>query len=762
MLPERPLHAQRGEDGLMAVISGAGAAATWRWEIGEQKLYADARFAELQGLDPGLMIQGTSGSAFFNAVHPEDRLRIRLAVSAMLAGAEVFSKEFRLSAPDGVRWVRAEGRTRFDGDDRPLRFEGAMVDVTEHRRLTERLRVAQTAGGVGAFEYMEGHATVSVSPQFCALLGLHASAVLPVRTLNALVVEGGALIGPGEQGAAPAEVCIRRADDGQSRWIARRGERIHEQGEPPRQMGAIYDVTSLKLAEAKLRQLNDELGARVAERTRERDRIWKLAPVMMVVADADGVIQSVNPAWCEVLGWSEPDVIGRNVGDFVVAEEVARLHAAMASLGAGAHRLDVELTVATRSGMRRCIAWTAVRDDGKLYTYGRDITHQIEVEEQLRQAQKMEAVGQLTGGIAHDFNNLLTGIVGSLDLLQSRLEQGRTENVARYITAAQTSANRAAALTHRLLAFSRRQPLQPEPVNANGLISGMEELLRRTISERVRLEVIAAGGLWPTLCDPNQLENALLNLAINARDAMPEGGRLTVETCNTHLDRAYAALNVGVEPGQYICICVTDTGAGMGPEVIRRAFDPFFTTKPSGKGTGLGLSMIYGFAKQSSGHAAIYSEVGKGTTVKLYLPRFRGEVEATTPAATYGPRAARTGETVLVVEDETIVRELVVEVLQDLGYHALEAEDGAGGLAILASDARVDLVVTDVGLPDITGREMVERAGAHREALRVLFITGYAENAVFGNGHLDAGQQMITKPFPIDALATRIREMIAS
>ena len=763
MRPERPAHAQRGEDGLAAVISGAGSAATWRWEVVEQRLYADARFAELNGLDVDLMAGGTSVSAFFNAIHPEDRLRIRLSVAAMLSGAEVFSKDFRLSVGDGVRWVHAEGRTRFDAEDRPLRFEGAMVDVTEHRRLAERLRVAQTAGGVGAFEYVEGHATVSCSPQFCELLGLHASAVLPVRTINALVVGEDVLIGAGERGAEPAEVCIRRADDGRPRWIARRGERIEELGEAPRQMGAIYDVTSLKAAEARLRELNDELGVRVAERTRERDRIWKLAPVLMIVADHHGTLQSVNPAWSEALGWDEAEVIGRNVADFVVPEDVETLRTGLATLVTGAQRTDVELTVVTRAGVRRRIAWTAVQDDGRLYTYGRDITHQIEMEAQLRQAQKMEAVGQLTGGIAHDFNNLLTGIVGSLDLLQSRLAQGRTENVGRYIAAAQTSANRAAALTHRLLAFSRRQPLQPRAVNANALINGMEELLRRTISERVRLEVIAAGGLWPTLCDPNQLENAVLNLAINARDAMPEGGRLTVETCNTHLDRTYAAQNVGVEPGQYICICVTDTGEGMGPETMRRAFDPFFTTKASGKGTGLGLSMIYGFAKQSSGHAAIYSELGRGTTVKLYLPRFRGvAADAEPEAPAYGPRRAVTGETVLVVEDEAVVRELIVEVLEDLGYAALEAQDGAGGLAILQSDARVDLVVTDVGLPDITGREMVERARPQRPKLRVLFITGYAENAMFGNGHLDPGQQMITKPFPVDALAARIREMIAS
>ena len=762
MSTDAPPSAPPGEDGLETLISGAGAAATWRWEIAEARLYGDARFAELNGLDRAELARGAPVAGFFAAVHAEDRLRLRMAVAAMLAGAEVFSKDYRLVSPgDGVRWVHAEGRTRFDDEDRPLRFEGALVDVTEHRRLAERLRVAQTAGGVGTFEYVEGHATLSVSSQFCELLGLHASAVLPVRTVNALVEDGGPLVGEGAEACAPAELRIRRAADGELRWLARRSERVEDVEGAASQVGAIYDVTSLKTAEARLRELNDALELRVTERTRERDRTWKLAPVLMVVADATGVLQSVNPAWSTALGWSDAEAAGRNLGEFVAEEDRPALSAGLAALATGVAKVDVETDVLVRSGPRRRIAWTAVRDDGRIYAYGRDITDQVEMEDRLRQAQKMEAVGQLTGGIAHDFNNLLTGIVGSLDLLQSRLAQGRTETLGRYIQAAQTSAHRAAALTHRLLAFSRRQPLEPRPVNANALISGMEELLRRTLSERVRLEIIAAGGLWPTLCDPNQLENAVLNLAINARDAMADGGRLTIETCNTHLDRAYAAQNVGVEPGQYICICVTDTGTGMTADVIRRAFDPFFTTKPSGQGTGLGLSMIYGFAKQSCGHAAIYSEPGRGTTVKIYLPRHRGEAVA--PVAeppAYGPHRAESGETVLVVEDEPIVRELIVEVLQDLGYHALEAEDGAAGLAVLQSPARVDLVITDVGLPDITGREMIARARGRRDALKVLFITGYAENAVFGNGHLDPGQQMITKPFPVDALAARIREMI--
>ncbi|OAS24608.1 PAS domain-containing protein [Methylobacterium platani] len=390
-----------------------------------------------------------------------------------------------------------------------------------------------------------------------------------------------------------------------------------------------------------------------------------------------------------------------------------------------------------------------------------EMAERARIEAALRQSQKMEAVGQLTGGIAHDFNNLLTGIVGSLDLMQTRINEGRTQNLTRYAALAMASAQRAAALTHRLLAFSRRQPLEARAVDANRLVSSMDELLRRTLGERVRLEVVVAGGLWLTLCDPNQLENAILNLAINARDAMPDGGRLTIETANAHLDDAYVASEIGVRAGQYVCVCVTDTGAGMPPDVIARAFDPFFTTKPLGQGTGLGLSMIYGFAKQSDGHVRIYSEVAEGTTVKLYLPRHIGRA-ADEPARAPGmpvPRAEH-GETVLVVEDDATVRTLIGEALTELGYRVIEAPDGPAGLRILEAPGRIDLVVTDVGLPGLNGRRMIDEALAARPRLRVLFITGYAENAAFGNGHLSPGMRMITKPFAIDAFAVKVRSMI--
>jgi len=382
-------------------------------------------------------------------------------------------------------------------------------------------------------------------------------------------------------------------------------------------------------------------------------------------------------------------------------------------------------------------------------------------EEALRQSQKMEAVGQLTGGLAHDFNNLLTGISGSLQLMQTRLSQGRVNELDRYITAADGAARRAASLTHRLLAFSRRQTLDPKPTNINRLIAGLEELIRRTVGPGIQVEVVGAAGLWTALVDRNQLENALLNLCINAREAMPEGGRITIETANKWLDER-AARERELSPGQYISLCVADTGAGMTPEVIKRAFDPFFTTKPLGQGTGLGLSMIYGFARQSGGQVRIYSEVGKGTTMCLYLPRHQGRDEDAQIAHEWevAPRATE-GQTVLVVDDEPTVRMLVSEVLQGLGYTAIEVADGSTGLQVLRSDQRIDLLITDVGLPGgINGRQVADGAREVRPDLKVLFITGYAENAVVGNGHLEPGMQVLAKPFPMEALATRIRDLM--
>ncbi len=385
----------------------------------------------------------------------------------------------------------------------------------------------------------------------------------------------------------------------------------------------------------------------------------------------------------------------------------------------------------------------------------KEVNARTEAEDQLRQSQKMEAVGQLTGGIAHDFNNLLAAIGGSLQMIQSRLAQGRMDVVDRYIAAGQSAVKRAAALTHRLLAFSRRQTLDPKPTNVNRLVAGMEELIRRTMGPTVHMEVIGAGGLWPALVDPHQLENALLNLCINARDAMPDGGRLTIETANKWLDER-AANERELPPGQYVSLCVTDTGTGMSPDVIAHAFEPFFTTKPLGQGTGLGLSMIYGFARQSGGQIRIYSELGKGTTMCLYLPRHDQNVaEDERPAARSEGRPSGDGEVVLVIDDEPTIRMLIADVLEELGYAIMEASDGPSGLRVLQSDVRIDLLITDVGLPNgINGRQVADAARQIRPNLKVLFITGYAENAVIGNGHLDINS-------PVDAAAAGLSDNYA-
>ncbi|MCU7247528.1 response regulator [Pseudomonas koreensis] len=381
-------------------------------------------------------------------------------------------------------------------------------------------------------------------------------------------------------------------------------------------------------------------------------------------------------------------------------------------------------------------------------------------EEALRQSQKMEAVGQLTGGIAHDFNNMLTGIIGSLELLRRRLARGRTDDLDSLIDLGVTSANRAAGLTHRLLAFSRRQSLDSKAVQMNTLVLSMGELLQRSLNESIRLDMQLDDNLWVAEADPNQLESALLNLVINARDAMPDGGKLKVATANQVLDPVFTEAYSNLEPGDYVVLSVSDSGCGMPQSVINRAFDPFFTTKPIGQGTGLGLSMIYGFSKQSGGHVSIDSEIDQGTTVKLYLPRFRGEELPDTPIDSQQSPDALDGETVLIVEDDPAVRVLVSAVLSELGYAFVEASDADGAVPILESAQRIDLLISDVGLPGMNGRQLAEIGRQHRPELKVLFITGYAEHAAVRGGFLDPGMQMITKPFTFDLLTAKVREMI--
>ncbi|MET0547051.1 MAG: ATP-binding protein [Caulobacterales bacterium] len=388
-----------------------------------------------------------------------------------------------------------------------------------------------------------------------------------------------------------------------------------------------------------------------------------------------------------------------------------------------------------------------------------EIATRLEAEEQLRQSQKMEAVGQLTGGIAHDFNNMLTGVIGALSIIKRRIAQNRYGDIDTLMDAATTSAQRAAALTHRLLAFSRRQSLDPRPVDLNALVMSMEDLMTRTIGEQSALEFQLDSELPAAKADSNQVESALLNLVINARDAMTDGGSIRIMTGVWRFDPESARAHEGLTPGDYVFLSVVDDGIGMSPETISRAFDPFFTTKPQGQGTGLGLSMIYGFAQQSGGLVQIRSKPNQGTTVTLYLP-VANEAVSDAEAEETPFSAARSGEAVLVVEDDASVRLLVVEVLRELGYHALEAPDAKIAIPILQSDRRIDLLVSDVGLPGMNGRQLAEIAREHRSDLKVLFITGYAQNAEDRSGFLAPGMEMMSKPFAVDALSFKIRSMI--
>jgi signal transduction histidine kinase len=421
-----------------------------------------------------------------------------------------------------------------------------------------------------------------------------------------------------------------------------------------------------------------------------------------------------------------------------------------------ARRSMIDIAEQTKLAEQRAIALETSYEQLRQETETRETA-----EGQLRQLQKMEAVGQLTGGMAHDFNNMLAVVISAVALIRRKLTRGETD-VDRFLDGAADAAERSANLTRRLLAFSRQQALDPHPVDANKLVAGMSELLRRTLGEAVELETVLAGGLWRTYADEGELESAIINLAANARDAMQEGGRITIETANCHLDDAYARDNPGAEAGQFVLIALSDTGPGMTPEVASRAFDPFFTTKPVGRGTGLGLSQVYGFVKQSKGHVKIYSEQGAGTTVKMYLPRYLGAEEPVARRRNV-PGALQPGattEVVLVTEDDDRVRALAVDSLVELGYTVLDARDGEEALRVLANHPEVTLLFTDIVMPRMSGTQLVDEAQKLRPGLKVLYTTGFTKNAVVHNGVLDSGVRFLQKPFTLGDLSAKVREAI--
>jgi PAS domain S-box-containing protein len=527
------------------------------------------------------------------------------------------------------------------------------------------------------------------------------------------------------------------------------------------------DITDRKAAEAALRQSQEQF----------RLLVQGVTDYAIFMLDPTGHVISWNSGAQRMKGYAAAEIIGQHFSRFYTDEDRAAdvpLRALQTAEREG--RFETEGWRVRKDGSYfwASVVIDAIHDEnGSLIGFGkvtRDITERRQVQkaleearEALFQSQKMEAVGQLTGGVAHDFNNLLQAISGSLEVVEQRLTAGRID-VAQHIAMARTAVNRATALTQRLLAFARRQPLKPEYTNLNTLVPGMRDLIQKSVGEAVQVELSLAEELWPIWADANQIENALLNMAINARDAMPSGGRLQLETSNTHLDRAYVELEPGLQPGDYVMLAVTDTGTGMPPNVLARAFEPFFTTKPVGQGTGLGLSQLYGFARQSGGYVHIESKVGRGTSVRLYLPRHRRveETKAVVDATSEPPLQAPGRGTILVVEDEAIVRMLLVDALEEQEYTVLEAETGNAALTIVASSERIDLLVTDVGLPGLNGRQLAEMARSLRPGLKVLFLTGYAYDAAMDKEGLGSNTQLLGKPVAMEVFWAKVHGMLLS
>jgi PAS domain S-box-containing protein len=717
---------------------------------------------------------------------PGERERLQAAGREALARGERFiENEFRYLRPDGSeRWLMLRAEAQFDVEGKPVRAVGVLMDIDDRKRaelaLKEseealraseaRLRLAVEAGRIGEWELDVASDTSVRALRHDQIFGYNEPVkVWGFETFIAHVLpedrEGveSAFKTAAEKGTGWNFECrIRRAGDGAIRWIAAHSvPQMDDSGRVRRMFGLVQDVTEQRQAQERLRQLNETLEAQVAERTAERDRIWVHSNDLMGVFGFDGRRRAINPAWSRILGFDEETLLNTPFNEITHPDDRASLALAVQRLARGEKIVSFEDRLRDKDGQYHTISWTGVPAGELFYAIGRDVTEQRQAEEALRQAQKMEAVGQLTGGIAHDFNNMLAVVIGGLDLLQRRLARGETD-VGRYIEAAMDGATRAASLTQRLLAFSRQQPLQPEPVTVNRIVSGMSELLTRTIGEDILVETVLSAGLWKTNVDPSQLENTLLNLAVNARDAMPGGGKLTIETANAHVDDHYAR-EFEIEPGQYVLICVTDTGTGMTPEVLAKAFEPFFTTKGVGKGTGLGLSQVFGFVRQSGGHVKIYSEPGHGTTVKIYLPRFYGAAPSEAPKRVVAQsHGGELREIVMVVEDEERVRRYSVEALRDLGYTVVHAASGREALRMIDQGQDVTLLFTDIVMPEMTGRELANLALASLPRLKVLFTTGYTRNAVVHNGVLDPGTNFLPKPFGIEELAAKVRSVLDS
>lgn len=773
---EEQLHRETEERYRLA--SRATNDAIWDWDFTTNfVLWNDALTAAyghpLESVEP-------NGEWWIEHIHPDDRAAIDKSIHAVIDGDGVdWTGEYRFRRFDGsYAQVFDRGHIIRDELGHPLRMIGAMLDLTRVQDAESALRESELRyrslfaaldEGLCIIEFIDGPYGPS-------------SDYIHVKYNEAYQRQAGV---SGIEGKRVREVFPDEAQ----KWIDFYRE-VLETGRPKRlelrfdetqkilDVGAFrlepadrrqvavvcQDITARRMAESLLRDLNTSLERRVAERTADRDRMWRLSTDLILVADFNAYITAANPAWKRVFGWNDQDLIGLCFLDLVHPDDKQATIAEVERLSEGVTTFSFENRYRTRDGKYRVISWTAVPENGYIHAAGRDVTEERDsavvlrkTEAALQHAQKMEAIGNLTGGVAHDFNNLLQVVAGNLQLLAKDVVGN--EKAQRRISNALAGVDKGSKLASQLLAFGRRQALDPRVLNIGRLVRGMDEMLRRTIGEGVEVETVVSAGLWNTLVDPMQIENAILNLAINARDAMDGFGKLTIEVGNAYIDDSYSRLHDDVQTGQYVVLSVSDTGTGMPADVIEKVFEPFFSTKVEGKGTGLGLSMVYGFVKQTGGHVKIYSEVGHGTTLKMYLPRsMQQEDLETVPLA--GPVEGGQ-ETILVAEDDEGVRATVVEMLQELGYRVLKAPDAASALTILESGIPIDMLFTDVVMPGtLKSTELARKAKERFPQIAVLFTSGYTENSIVHGGRLDAGVQLLSKPYTREALALKIRHVL--
>lgn len=787
--------------------------AIWDWDLkADYILWNDALE---QAYGHPLATLDTSSDWWIAQIHPDDRARIYASIHAVIDGnGTAWTDEYRFRRLDGsYADILDRGHVIRDAEGSAARMIGAMLDMSQMRKAEMALRRSEERSRTmletieAAFAIIEvrfdaddspvDYRFIEANPAFERQAGVDLRGKWVTEFAPDLERFWFEAYGHVAKTGEPAS--FENYAKAFERWFEVKAVRV---GEPAdRQIAVMFsDVTARRDAEERLRtseaisrenvervQLALAAGAIIGtwhwDLLSDRfavdeafSRAFGLEPALgheglsleQVIAtvhpeDRPGLIEAINAVITEGSLYAHQYRVRRADGIYYWIEANGRVDRAEdgtpLSFPGVLINVDERRTVAAERD-RATAALRSLNDTLEQRVAART-TELMQAEEKLRQSQKMEAVGQLTGGLAHDFNNLLAGISGALELMSTRIEQGRWSDVDKYIVTAQGAAKRAAALTHRLLAFSRRQTLDPQPTDVNRLMKGMTDLIQRTVGPSILVETIGTPGLWPTLVDASQLENALLNLCINARDAMPDGGRITIDASNRWVEDGATQVH-DLPEGQYLSLCVTDTGTGMTPEVMAKAFDPFFTTKPIGQGTGLGLSMIYGFANQSGGQVRIQSEVGKGTSIFIYLPRYDGaavrdESDALIPPGEF----TQSGETILIVDDEPTVRMLLTDSLGDLGYTLIEAADSLAGLKLLRSDVHIDLLITDVGLPGgMNGRQMADAGREVRPQLKTLFITGYAENAAIGDEQLGPGMRVLTKPFAIDALTSRVQELM--